>query len=441
MILNQKMVRGAAAVAVIGALASIGIVGGSANADPQYTTALVGVGSDTTQDVTNALAGFAPVPAGVNVVNGRFVPVIASNGQQLVSWDATNPDPSSTDTCITARPGGPLFQRPNGSTNGRAALSRAYPTVAGVSNTWGSALCGGLKDVSGQVDFARSTSVPSSGDAGTALTYSVLGRDAVSLAFYRNGVASNNVIPGGTTSSVLKTSWTRAELTALYSNISAAGGIQVVTADDGTTPVNVLPCAIQAGSGTQRFVLGAFGVTAPQETAATSVCEGLGGTGRLQENDSTALKAKGILAPANTQVVIGFSVGAFVGKSNGVALPNPQTDQVGVAAITNAVSTGTAVPLGVGYTGTAPNLVPSPTFYNGVNFGRTIYNVVPTAKIDSAFGNDGLKSMFKDPDGTGPLQAAICAQSAIIEKFGFLTSSNCGNTALKGPLVPGTVNV
>ena len=444
MTFNQKMVRSVAAVAVIGAVASISIVGGSANADPQYTTGLVGVGSDTTQDVTNALAGFAPTPSGGIVANGRFVPAIASNGQQLVSFDATNPDPVSTDTCITSRPGGPLFQRPNGSTNGRAALSRAS-TAPSLTNRWGSTACGGLKDISGQFDFARSSSGPSSGDTGTDLTYSVLGRDAVSLAFYRTGVATSTIDPVASASAQLKTRWTRAELTALYTNTSAAGGIQVVTADDGSTPVNVLPCAIQAGSGTQRFVLTAFGLNAGQETAATSVCEALGGTGRLQENDSTALKAKGDLAPPNTQVVVGFSVGAFVGKSNGVAGPNPQTDQVGVAAITNAVATGTAVPLGLGYSGTAPNLTPSSTFYSGVNFGRTIYNVIPTARIDSLFGNDGLKSMFKDPDLTtttnGPLQAAICTQPATIERFGFLVSANCGSTLLKGSFIAGTTNV
>ena len=157
---------------------------------------------------------------------------------------------------------------------------------------------------------------------------------------------------------------------------------------------------------------------------------------RLQENDSTALKAKGDANPT-TQVVVGFSVGAYVGKSNGVASPNPQTDGVGVAAINND---GAGNNIGLGYTGSAPNLVPASSFYNNAVFGRTVYNVVPTIKIDSANGNLGLKNMFKDPDGTGALQAAICQEVATIQKFGFLVSATCGNTALKGSFLVGQSN-
>jgi hypothetical protein len=423
------MVKVAAAAAAVGSIAAIGFVGSSpAQADPQFTNALVGTGSDTTQDVLNALAGYAPNPTGP-ATSGRFTPAIASNGQQLLSFDALNPDPAG-DTCITTKLGGPAFDRPNGSSNGRRSLSRAED-----GGSWGSADCGGLTDVSGQIDFARSSSGPSSGDTGTALTYSVLGRDAVTLAFYRAGVAGNTINPATSNSSLVKTRWTRDEITALYN--APTGAALPFTADNGSATVNVLACGIQKGSGTYSFVRTAFRANEAQDDAATQVCEGLGGFGRLQENDAALLKQKGDAAPAGTQVVIGFSVGAYVGKSNGVAAPDPQANAVGLSAI---IDDDAGNNIGLGYTGTAPNLVPSTTFYNNAAFGRNVYNVVPTSKIDSAFGNQGLKSMFKDPDGAGPLRAAICNETATIARFGFLVSDSCGNTSLKGSFLSGQVN-
>ena len=50
--------RLALAVAITAALGA-SFVGGSASADPKQLTAAVGAGSDTTQDVMNALAGHA----------------------------------------------------------------------------------------------------------------------------------------------------------------------------------------------------------------------------------------------------------------------------------------------------------------------------------------------------------------------------------------------
>ena len=223
------------------------------------------MGSDTTQDVLNALSGYAPAP-GLSAADSRYEPAIASNGQQLLSFNALNPDPAG-DTCITTKLGGPAFDRPNGSGNGREALSRAEDGTG-----WGTAACtgAGVADVGGQIDFARSSSGPASGDTGTDLTYSVLGRDAVSIAFYRTGVAGNTIDPVTSTSSQLKTRWTRNEITALFSN--ATGAAQPFLADDGVTTVNVLACGIQTGSGTFSFTRGVYGVTTGQEATATSVC-------------------------------------------------------------------------------------------------------------------------------------------------------------------------
>lgn len=432
---KSKMVKVAAAAAAVGSIAAIGFVGNSpAQADPQFLTALVGTGSDTTQDVMNALAGYAPAPGGA-AVDGIFTPAIASNGQQLLSFNALNPDPAG-DTCITTKLGGPAFDRPNGSSNGRRSLSRAEDTTG-----WGSAACGGLADVSGQIDFARSSDGPASGDTGTDLTYSVLGRDAISLAFYRNGVAGNTIDPLTSTSSLVKTRWTRAELTALYS--AASGAAKTFTADDGVSSISVLACGIQTGSGTYKSVLKTFNVSAGQDATAVNVCSP-DAANRLQENDAAGLKAKGDANPG-VQVVIGFAAGPYVAKSNGVASPNPQTNATGLAAITDD---GAGNNLGVAITSSGGTFGPVASFYNNSIFGRTVYNVVPTSKIDSLFGNVGLKSMFKDPDVTvtggvvtnGPLKAAICENETTIETFGFLASEDCGNTLLKGTFLSGQIN-
>ena len=123
------------------------------------------------------------------------------------------------------------------------------------------------------------------------------------------------------------------------------------------------------------------------------------------------LKAKGDAAPAGTQVVVGFSSERTSASRTVLRPPIRRRTRVGIAAITDDDAGNN---IGLGYTGTAPNLVPATTFYNNAVFGRNVYNVVPTAKIDSAFGNVGLKSMFKDPDGAGPLRAAICNETATI---------------------------
>ena len=68
---RKSLIRVAAGLAALGAIAGASIVTSSpVNADPKQYSALTGYGSDTTQDVMNALAGFS---------NGRnFTPVQTS---------------------------------------------------------------------------------------------------------------------------------------------------------------------------------------------------------------------------------------------------------------------------------------------------------------------------------------------------------------------------
>lgn len=401
MLKSSNTKRLALSVAVMAA-AVTPLFAGSASADPKQLGALVGVGSDTTQDVLNAMAG--------NSNNVPYTPITsssASGARQVISFDAT-PPVGVADNCISPKVGGPTFDRPNGSTNGRAALSRALD-----GTKWGSAACGGLADLGGIVDFARSSSGPASGDTGTTLTYVPFGRDAVSFAYYRAGGAGGPV-----------TSLTRPQLTTLFTTgtLSVSNGIE---------SVNIIACGIQTGSGTFKFWNTVTTASTSLENTATTTCNNLGGTGRLQENDAAGLKAKGDLAASGTQVVVGFSAANFVAKSNGVADGNPAPLSVGLGSISD---NGAGVNLGSPISGSAPNVAANATFYNSSIFGRNVYNVLPSAII-SGGGNFDIKTMFVGST------SAVCSANAVIVQFGYLSlGAGCGTTTTKGSLIAGQVN-
>jgi ABC-type phosphate transport system substrate-binding protein len=382
-----------ATVAAGAALASVLPTPSAVHADPKQYSALQGVGSDTIEALGNALSGFSGTQAYTPITSG------APSYSLYSSWDALG------TACITTKTGGPSFTRPNGSGQGARALSRAID-----AGGFGNAACGGVKDVSGQIDFARSSSGPSG--TGTALTYVPFARDGVSFAYYRAS--------GGPA----VTSLTKTQLTALFTV-----GPQLI---DG---VNIIGCGIQTGSGTYTFWNSSVGATASTEATATTDCNNLLGAGvRAQENDGAALKARGDAAPAGTQVVIGFSAAAFIAKSNLVTADPAPPAGVGIGSISDFGGSPVA--------GTAPNLTPNSAFYTlAGGFGRYVYNVVSTARIDALVGNTEIKGLFKGPN------SAVCTADATVSKFGFLPLDsatypsllNCGDSSLKAPLSSGQI--
>lgn len=390
-------------LALTAVLGSNLLPGSSANADPKQYTAFAGVGSDTIQDVMNAAAGFA---GGVS-----YTALTTSSGtgfRQLNSFDATVPS-GVADTCITTKLNGPAFTRPNGSGAGRKALYAA----SGLSSAgWtGSAIgalgtCATAVNIAGQVDFARSSAGPASGDLGTDLTYIPFGRDGVSFAYYR---AAGSPV----------TDLTRAQLTSLFTT-----GPQVIGG------VRIVPCGIQTGSGTYTFWNTVTTANSTQENAATTECNAL--LGRAEENDGTALKTRGDAAAAvsghsGDQVIIGFSAASFIAKSNLVAPGTPPAG-VGIGSISD---NGSGTNLGSPITGTAPTLAANATFYADSIFGRNVYNVLPTSKA-TGLGNADIKNMFVGST------SALCSASSLITKFGFLTlGAGCGSTATKGSWITG----
>jgi hypothetical protein len=394
---STNTTRAALALAITAALGASLV--GSANADPKQLGAAIGVGSDTTQDVMNAMAGFT------NGINYTPIQSSAASGQrQVISFDAL-----PAGSCITVKPGAPTIDRPNGSGAGRRALSRGIDGT-GYGNTVAPA-CGGINNVSGLFQYARSSAGPAAGDVATDLTYIPFGRDGVSFATYRAAGAP-------------VTSLTKAQLTSLFST-----GPQVIGG------VRVVPCGIQTGSGTKTFWETALSITAAQEAVGTTECNALivnTLAGRAEENDGTALKARGdalaaVPATANDQVIIGFSAASFIAKSNLVA-PGAPPVGVGMGTITDD---GAGVNIGSPVTGTAPALAASATFYNNTVFGRNVYNVFSRLVIEAPIGGNDLKTLFVGAT------SAMCSATTTISTFGFLPIATCGSIALHGGLIAG----
>jgi hypothetical protein len=390
--------RLAFAVAVTAALGSA-LIGQSVKADPpQYSLPFVGLGSDTTQDILNAFAGYS---------NGVYYePVhsdVASGAKVLTSFDAT--DNGSTTSCVATRTGGPSFNRPNGSGAGRGVLVAAV-TAGGTTSI---SNCGvGTTSPNGQISFARSSSL--GGVAGSLLAYVPFARDALSYGTVRTA---------GTPITDLST-------TELQSIFTTAAGVNITRpAPIGT--VHIYGCGIQPLSGTGTTWAARVG-----GTFNTSTCDNLidpatsAAVGQSQENDGDALVVRGTAANALTpgsQVVIGFSVAGYIGKANGAA-PGGMPSNVLIGSISNIA--GGVNPITPG--SVVPNLTPNAAYYNDPAFNRDVYNVIPAAVINSTLGNDAIKQIFQTRTTPTPRTAQICLQTATILKFGFLTISNCGDS-------------
>ncbi|MFD8818475.1 Ig-like domain repeat protein [Streptomyces sp. NPDC059627] len=333
---------------------------------------LVGVGSDTTQDVLNALAGDT-----VNGTSYSATAVKSANGAGIASYDAIEPGTGSTTSNITTRTGGPSFLRPNGSGNGRLALSEAltgdkYPTSAGVS-------------ISGQVDFARSSGGPSV--SGTALTYIPMARDAVGVAVKGSALDTLTVD----------------QLHDIYSG--------ALTTVNGQT---VHPRIPQAGSGTRKFFLAAIGLT--DATLSPNVTT-------VQENQANpALTEDGALVP--------FSVGSWIAQNNGISPDYSKTAAAAgghLASIQLPGDTGATSPV----TTVNGKLSPVTAYYENSTFGRDVYNVVPSRAIDtgSIFFDKDLYDVFVT-SGSHTAELASDAAESVIAKFGFVNESYNGSVSV-----------
>jgi VCBS repeat-containing protein len=321
--------------------------------DHAYRT-LAGVGSDTTQSVVNALSE-----------------AITSGGSKVIaSYDAIDPTTGTTGGTIKTRSTGLSFTRPDGSSAGIKALTSSikgltYPATNGV-------------DVTGQLDFARSSSGPSA--SGSDLTYIPFAKDAVSYAY--SNTTSAKAVPADLT---------KAQLADIFS-----GTTTTYTAADSTTQ-SYVPILPQSGSGTRKYFLSALGLTESNVAWITTTA---------QENKGTTIDAIGEIAP--------FSVGSYIAQSN--------------AVVTNTI-TATNVKIG-SVEATSPTNVDG-TLNTSFPLTRNVYNVVATARLSGTSANDLLlQSTFVGAS------SAVCSNTTIITTYGFGTlGASCGATTTTGAFV------
>ena len=340
-------------LSALGAILAVGltVVSGAsvANAaDPTSYKQLNGVGSDTTQDVVRA---------------------IAATTTTLGSYDAAGTGLSAT---IKTTASGPSFTRPVGSGAGVKALSAsANGTVYGGSAT----------PITGQVDFARSSSGPA---AGSGLTYIPFATDAVSYAVNSASDFPRNIKLGTAADADNKITLRNIYRCTVKSYTNAEGDTVAIT-----------PLLPQTGSGTRSFFLGKLGLT------DSTTC-GVTRSNTIIENDGTVLTGPGDIVP--------FSIGQFIAQSNAsTTLVQDRRAFAELGKIEGAKPT-TLTEDGVALNSSFPLV-------------RTVYNVVQTSRLSEP----AIAAAFV---GTS---SSFCANPAIIRTYGFATlNSGCGATTLTG---------
>lgn len=406
---NKRVLAGvAAATTAFGLAATLQ----PAQADPSFVDSYSAVGSDTTQSVLDAFAGSQPYapwtrPSPANIY---YLPIhsdLESGQKTFASFDAVpQGGGASAPGCIISKLGGPSYDRPDGSSNGITALSRAIDGTPWKNSVASASCTGSGVNVSGQIDFARASRGPKN-VPGNALTYIPFARDALTYALLNRSATDLNML-------------TTSQLTALYS--SPTGSIMV-----GTTKLKA--CLANTGSGTSASWTGSIGVTMAQAQAAATAAGCFTAPG-LEEHDGNAFYARAnTIVGSGEAAVINFSVSNWIAQVNGVAAERSdiaRANGVDLGDVDNRAS-GTRP-----YNGTAPNLTPDNAYYtfnSGTTvgtYGREVYNVLPTTRIDpNSFSYDqGLFSLFVGSTS----KTCVGEASARVIKFGFLTVSNCGAT-------------
>lgn len=396
--------------------------------DPTTSTAvgtLVGVGSDTIQDVEYGISQ----DLGLN----------AAGQPELASWTATG------GTSITYR-SGLTVARPNGSGAGYKALSDSIGlTNAGNANV-------------GDVDYSRASGTqgtPASGSSGvsTDIPFAI---DAIGAA-----VPANSPF-------LLTNGGQGLTITDLYDIY--AGVDNEVNKTDGSLKAETTPGtvdsgyeAIQAflpkpGSGSRQFFLGQIstqgtginltaGGASKGDGLFTQAGKPVDGTpyigaedasgNPVQEHDAQVLTD----APSDVAAIAPFSAAKFIGYHNGL-IADPDTGKVAGTDYTLvpfdstvAGHAGRVLP----YTGDASSatstLAPNPDYQAYAKQGtesasfaltREVYNIIPTAAWQNPNANVKYRTLYDMFVGKG---SKFCLDSATIEKYGFMVDPNCGSTA------------
>lgn len=373
------------------AIAGFGVAS-AAQADP-ITDGYSIVGSDTLQDAVSALAN------GTTITNTSVK--LSGSGKSLASWDAFTLGVTGGVGSIQTKPYGPVFDRPNGSGAGRGALAASVGGTTGTAFTWG-ITTGSAVNVKDQVDLARSSSV--GGTPGSLLTYIPFGQDAIGYV-YKIGNATSGA--DAAAAKAVVEDLTKAQLTAIYSASTSAAASSALAG----TGFTLKPLGLQSSSGTWTTFLTKIGVSTPGAAVDTR-------GNSIPENDGR------VLTPADNEIqIVPLSIANYIGQANGAARINT------MGGVTAGAIGGVAP-----YTGTAPSLVPSTSYYNSADWGRTVYIVVPTAKITAgdATYDQGLFDLVNSASGSSLTYWGTSnnpgTSKAVKLKFGFSAPTGTATT-------------
>ncbi|MFI0940629.1 hypothetical protein [Streptomyces sp. NPDC021020] len=363
-----------AAIAAGAAALGVVVASGTAQADPPTTTpptyrTLVGVGSDTTQDVMNGLANGTGDDQIFDTNPGPD-----SDGLLIASYDAT---PAGT---IQVGAGCSL-PRPDGSGAGVKALRL---DIAANTNC---------------LDFARSSSAP---NASGQFTFIPFGVDAVTAA-----TATVTNLPGNYSFKVGGATLPDSEkaqydLNRVYNCLDTSGNKLA----DGVYPtiggVTVHPLVPQDGSGTRKFWASTLGFDPAHLPSCVKDVAANGD--KVQEHNGSALQGPNDLMP--------FSIAQYIAQ--GRSLPGVTNRRNGaVLATVNGTST----------TVTGGNL------NSAFPINREVYNVVQDSRVTetniaTTFVGSGSDVCSKDFD--------FANGTSYVNAYGFGTDPNCGDITLSG---------
>ncbi len=421
-LISPRVVACLALVSGMLGVASLVSAGGTAQADPAWTSSLVGVGADVTQDLWAAYTGASPAPNLGQSNTTFYAPLNAGSANNFLtvsSYDANPPgEPTTTAGCIITKAGGNAWDRPNSSTEGINAL---YDSVTG--NTWeGSPTCTGTPEsITGQLQFARSARGVKT--AGTTLTFIPYARDGIGILVYTP------------TSGSPLANLTESELAALYSTDNGQETINGVT---------VYACTTILGSTPNSNLATALGISTTTEDNAAADADSANVTGglcpALTQNSGNAFYSAVSGLTSGFGAVVPISAASWESQSNQVALDRSATARangVDLADITNASSVNLGKPYVSGTIGSGPDAgdtgeVPNTTYYQDSLWGYNVYTVVPTRTLSGINFSAPLNALFV---GSGSSQCAAAAQSTAHD-FGFdsLTAGEgtCGSTTATG---------
>lgn len=374
-------------------LATAFVAGSSAQADPAFTTSVVGVGSDVTQDAFDAFSGQSGNSANAHF----FLPLVSSQAsgyEEISSFDADQPGSNTTvPSAITTVLGGPSFDRPNSTTNGVAALEDSV--TGSLWEQTGTSYTNTPTSVTGQIQFARAARGPKG--TGTNLTWIPYGRDALGYLYFDHGTGDLATL-------------TNAQLKAIYSGQNPT--INGLTVDG---------CLTISGSTPRSNLETDIGVS---DTVADAEAVSVG-CDQLTQNSGNAFWNAVQSLPSNVGAIIPISVGNWIGQNNGYGVDNSNL------ARSNGVQLGALDALGQPFTLSGSNEVPLTSYYQS-SYGYNIYDVVPTSDLSGFTQNAAVESLFVGAN------SAVCSSTAqtTLHLFGFdsLVSSEgtCGSTTQVG---------